>query len=128
MRYLKEEHWNQRAQLNGPAEKKVCTHYFGTRELSWMHSIQDLDRILVSPDARERRLWTHHVVADSTEDISHLFEDMCCLSGVSSALSCATTKEHAPAASLADDTVQKKYDFSSSYQVMISFQTLFRQK
>ncbi len=110
IRYLKQEHWNQRAELLGPAEKRVGTHYFGTRELSWMHSMRDLDiDEQESSGARIRWMWIRHVVGDSTKDIGDLFDGACCFSEVSSTLSCATTTttEHVPSASIVDNTTPK---------------------
>ncbi len=76
----------------------------------------------ISPDVRERRMWTHHLVADSTEDIGHLIDNGRCLSGESSTLLCATTTEHA--ASLVDKTFQN-HNFSCSHQVLVAFRPLY---
>ncbi len=120
IRHLKEEHWNLRSDSQGQAEKSVYTHYFGTRQLSWMQSVRDLDLAFeVSPDARERRLWISHQVADSTEDIGRLFADIPCFSGVSSQRSCASTE-----LKFEDNTSANNPIYISTSQVIIDIFTL----
>jgi hypothetical protein len=87
MKYLQEQHWKCRSELQEKPEKAV-SHFFGTRQLSWIPDfVLDANRP-VSPDLRTRRLWTKSIENESTEDLESLQDDGFVLSEVAS---CATT-------------------------------------
>jgi hypothetical protein len=87
IQYLQEQHWKCRSELQEKPEKAV-SHFFGTRQLSWIPDfVLDTNRP-VSPDPRTRRLWTKNIEEKSTEDLESLQDDGCVLSEVAS---CATT-------------------------------------
>lgn len=80
-------HWKCRSELQEKPEKAV-SHFFGTRQLSWIPDfVLDANRP-VSPDLRTRRLWTKSIENESTEDLESLQDDGFVLSEVAS---CATT-------------------------------------
>lgn len=95
MKYLKEEHWKCRSELQDQPEKCV-SHFFGMREMSWMHDYAlELNRPS-SPDPRIRRMWINHISDASVEDFGLLQDDSYIFSNVSS---CATTvTENIPSA------------------------------
>jgi hypothetical protein len=121
IRYLKEEHWNQRTDLQDPAGKRVCTHYFGNKELSWM---QDFDLEMQAcplQDEWESRTLTSHWLSCSQEDVSQHFKNTVYLSSVQSILSSAATTAFLRSADRVDSTLQNNRVYFSTPQVMVSF-------
>ena len=70
IKYLKEEHWSRRQEFGECAEVQVCSHFFGTRALSWLPESETDSTRQPSPDPRIHRTWLRHVSAGSTEDLS----------------------------------------------------------
>ena len=113
IKYLKENHWKCRSEMQELPENRV-SHFFGTKQMSWMQdSILESNRHK-SPDPQIQRAWLKCVTSASIDDFEALEEESLAYSNVSSSATADT--ENIPSANFLEDLVQQTESMKSSAQ------------